>query len=142
MRRAKLFGLERAYRSSEFVNATIRRLFGLAFVDTTEVHSAVRAVESAIEQFQDSAVRDRLSELMRYFNTTWMVKFKPDEWNQLQDVALRTNNWSEAFHAAFSRRFARAHPNVRVVVKALKKVESQTRVMWNEFKHNPHGSKR
>ena len=105
MRRTKMIGLERAYRPSEFVNTTIRRLFGLAFVDTTEVHSAVRAVESAIEQFQDSAVRDRLSELMRYFNTTWMVKFKPDEWNQLQDVALRTNDWSEAFHAAFSRRF-------------------------------------
>ena len=79
MRRTKMIGLERAYRSSEFVNTTIRRLFGLAFVDTTEVHSAVRAVESAIEQFQDSAVRDRLSELMRYFNTTWMVMFKPDE---------------------------------------------------------------
>ena len=44
MRRAKMIGIERAYRPSELVNTTIRRLFGLAFVDSTEVGSAVRAI--------------------------------------------------------------------------------------------------
>ena len=49
-----------------------------------------------------------------------MAKYKPAEWNQFRDVSLRTNNLSEAFHAAFSRRFAWAHPNVRVMIDALK----------------------
>ena len=70
-----------------------------------------------------------------------MIKYKPTECNQFHDVSLRTNNWSEAFHAAFSRRFARVHPNIRVVIEALKNVESQTRIALKEFNHNLHTHK-
>ena len=137
MRRAKKIGLEGAYRTSAFVNATIRRLFGLPFVAMDEVEAALCAVENTLVQCPDECVRQKLLELMRYFRATWMNKYKPHEWNQVNDVVLRTNNWSEAFHAALSRRFVRAHPNVRVVVEALKNVEAQTRVAWNEFKCSP-----
>ena len=133
MRRAKKIGLEGAYRTSEFVNGTIRRLFGLAFVEVDEVGVAVCAVEETISNASDDGTRQKLFSLMQYFRKTWTVKCKPAEWNQFRDVSLRTNNWSEAFHAAFSRRFARAHPNVRVMIEALKNVESQTRIAWNEF---------
>ncbi len=141
MRRTKKLGLEGAYRSSEFVNRTIRRLFGLAFVEVAEVEDAISAIEETISQVSDDETRQKLFTLMQYFRKTWISKYKPTEWNQFRDVSLRTNNWSEAFHAAFSRRFTRAHPNVRVVIEALKNVESHTRIAWNEFNHNLHARK-
>ena len=137
MRRAKKIGLEGAYRTSAFVNATIRRLFGLPFVARDDVEAALCAVENTLVLCPDDGVRQKLLELMRYFRATWMGKYKPHEWSQFNDVVLRSNNWSEAFHAALSRRFVRAHPNVRVVVEALKNVEAQTRVAWNEFRCSP-----
>ena len=47
VRRAKKVGLETAYRTSAFVNATIRRLFCHVFVETGEVEDAVRSVENS-----------------------------------------------------------------------------------------------
>ena len=138
MRRAKKLGLEGAYRTSVFVNGTIRRLFGLAFVEVDDVEVGVRAIEETISNESDDGTRQKLFALIQYFRKTWMIKYKPSEWNQFRDVSLRTNNWSEAFHAAFSRRFARAHPNIRVVIEALKNVESQTKITWNDFINAVH----
>ena len=137
MRRANKVGLETAYRTSSFVNTTLRRLFGLAFVATCEVEDAVRSIENTLHDCSEDGTRLKLVWFMEYFRQTWMTKYKPNEWNQFRDVSLRTNNWSEAFHAAFSRRFARAHPNIKVMLEALRNVEMKTRVAWNEFKHNP-----
>ena len=57
---------------------------------------------------------------------------------QCMDLSFRTNNWSESFNSVFSRRFARCHPNMYVTVDALKKVENEVHVLWNEFVLGPH----
>ena len=80
-------------------------------------------------------------ELFDYFRRTWIGKFPPQEWNQTIDVSIRSNNWSEAFHSSFARRFARGHPNISVAIEALKRVENSVHVTWNEFKTRPRRAK-
>ena len=69
----------------------------------------------------------------------WQIS--PEEWNQSLDVSIRSNNWSEAFHSSFARRFVRGHPNIRVVIEALRRVENTVHVTWNEFKTRPRPPK-
>ena len=137
MRRVKKVGLQREYASVPFVNTTVRRLFALSFVKPAEVPDAVGAIEAEMSAFGGDGVGTKLNELMTYFRRTWLHKYPPDEWNQCADIAFRSNNWSESFHAAFSRRFARGHPNIRVMVEALKLVEREVHVSWNEFMTRP-----
>ena len=84
----------------------------------------------------------KLDELFDYFRRTLIGKYPPDEWNQSLEVSTRSNNWTEAFHSSFARRFVRGHPNIRVVIEALKRVENTVRVTWNEFKTRPRPKKR
>ena len=133
MRRVENVGLQREYTRSPFVNMTVRRLFALSFIRPVEVSQAVDSIEREISNSESGGVRMKLDTLMCYFKKTWLRKYSPDEWNRCIDVSFRTNNWSESFHSAFSRRFARCHPNIYVMVDALKKVENEVRVLLNEF---------
>ena len=134
MRRVKRVGLQREYASVPFVNVTVRRLFALAFVPEAEVAAAVDMIDDEISECGNGHVAGKLNELMIYFKKTWLRKYPPIEWNQCADCSFRSNNFSESFHAAFSRRFARGHPNIRVAVEALKTVENEVHVLWNEFR--------
>ena len=137
MRRVKKVGLQREYTRSPFVNMTVRRLFSLSFIQPTEVGMAVVLIEQEISNFECESVKMKLNALMCYFKKTGLRKYPPDDWNQCVDVSFRTNNWSESFNSAFSRRFARCHPNIYVMVDALKKVENEVHVLWNEFMRGP-----
>lgn len=135
MRRVKRVGLQREYASVPFVNVTVRRLFALAFVPEAEVAAAIDMIDDEISECGNETVAAKMNELMNYFKKTWLQKYPPVEWNQCADCSFRSNNFSESFHAAFSRRFARGHPIIRVAVEALKTVENEVHVLWNEFKY-------
>ena len=135
MRRVKRVGLQREYASAPFVDVAVRRLFALAFVPEAEVAAAVDMIDDEISECGNETVAAKMNELMNYFKKTWLRKYPPIEWNQCADCSFRSNNFSESFHAAFSRRFARGHPNIRVAVEALKTVENEVHVLWNEFKY-------
>ena len=106
-----------------------------------EVEQTFELIRDDVADFIPESVRMKLHELFNYFRRTWIVKYPPDEWNQSLDVSIRSNNWSEAFHSSFARRFVRGHPNIRVVVEALRRVENTVHVTWNEFKNRPQPQK-
>ena len=133
MRRVKKVGLQKEYTTSSFVNTVVRRLFVLSFIPPIEVPQAVNLIEREITAFGCESIVMKLNALMCYFKKTWISKYPPNDWNQCVDISFRSNNWSESFNSAFSRRFARCHPNIHVMVDALKRVENEVHVLWNEF---------
>ena len=141
MKRIKKIGLQASYANLPLVNKTVRRLFALPFIMPWEVEQTFGLIVDDVADFTPENVRVKLYELFDYFRRTWIGKYPPDEWNQSLDVSMRSNNWSEAFHSSFARRFVRGHPNIRVVIEALKRVENTLRVTWNEFKTRPRPKK-
>ena len=137
MKRVKKIGLQSAYANVPTVNKAVRRLFALPFLAPWEVEEAFVLIERDVAGFAEESVERKMEALFDYFRRTWLVKYGAEEWNQSLDVTFRSNNWAEAFHSSFARRFARCHPNIRVAIEALRRVENNVHVEWNEFKHRP-----
>ena len=140
-KRIKKVGLQASYANLPLVNQTVRRMFALPFVLPWEVEETFMMIVNEAAGSCPKSVGEKLDELFVYFRRTWLGKYPPEEWNQSFDVSIRSNNWSEAFHSSFARRFVRGHPNIRIVIEALRRVENTLRVTWNEFKNMPRRPK-
>lgn len=105
------FGKE--YTTNTEINELIRLFFSLAFVPPENINDYYEEIKNKIKTISDEKLKDKMDQFCQYFTTTWIEDtYHVEDWNQLNDLELRSNNWSESFNALFAKRFAKSHPNI------------------------------
>ena len=78
-----------------------------------------------------------MDQFCQYFTTTWIEDiYHVDDWNQLNDLELRSNNWSESFNALFSKRFAKSHPNIYHLLTVIQDICNYYKYIWQDNMQN------
>ena len=74
-----------------------------------------------------------------YFNYTWVSGsvYNCEDWNQLDDIEVRTNNWCESWNSDFSKRFSKSHHNIFTLVETIKKSTTYYNFIYFDQLRNP-----
>lgn len=123
-----------SYNNDIDINMIVKYLMNLPFIEPKEMKEYFKVIEEEVKKVKDDKERGKLEELLKYFNRTWMDgTFKLKDWNQLKDLSRRTNNWSESFHSAFSRKFNSSHPNIFKLISVLNDTITLYQNDYNDF---------
>ncbi|KAL8591161.1 hypothetical protein ACOMHN_049943 [Nucella lapillus] len=96
-------------------------------------------------------IGERVEELCDYMVRTWVGDERPlfarqiwSHFDTLGEETVKTNNHLESYHAAFAKNFRCAHPNIFVLVSALKRKQKETEIAINRLNagHAPPPKKR
>ena len=110
------------YKENSDVRCIIRKLMALAFLPVIAVRPAFSELKN------DPTVSELgLSELLEYYDGTWLHKFKQRMCN-VHKLIIRTNNRMEGWHHKINQTIGNAHPGVHEFIKVFKGEQSCTEV--------------
>lgn len=120
IKKVKYLELGEYYNSNKDLNLIIKYYMNLCFIEISEMEEYLGIIEIEIEKIRDGTIKERMNEFKDYFRTTWMSEhYTPIDWNQLSDIAHRSNNWAESFHSCFGKKFNSSHPNINKLMVIL-----------------------
>lgn len=133
IRNVKSLRLGNEYKSNVEINEIVRLYFSLSFVPIDQIEDYQIEIRKRIEKISDLFLKEKMLSFDSYFSRTWMDKiYKKSDWNQLVDIQLRSNNWSESFNSLFSKRFCKPHPNIYQLVFVIDEVDKYYKFIWND----------
>ena len=124
IKHVKKNNLGSAYTTDPEINSFIRLFFGLPFIEKHEIDFYLEIIKSEISHISNETHKTNANGFFQYFTDTWVAgkHYSIEDWSQYNDLKLMTNNWSESFNAAISRRFSRSHPNCFTLIEMLASV--------------------
>lgn len=127
-RKVQEVGLVPAYKDTEQypeISEFVQLCMALAFIPQSDVVDQFNECVSNLSEEQ----KRLLDRFILYFRETWVSGLFPIKlWNKYgQDFLHRTNNRVESWHSTLKQKLP-AHPNIFVLVNALKMIESGTQL--------------
>ena len=133
-KRIRKLGLQKYYSRSQEFNSIFRQYISLCFVPIEEVRDFQGIIKEQIDKIEDNEIKTVLEAFYNYFCDCWIDgKYSISDWNQLSDITIRSNNWTESYHAFFGRRFNKSHPNIMVALESLSNVASDILLSYNDY---------
>lgn len=124
-RKIQKIGLAAEYSKDNDVGQYLRYIFGLPFLNPTDVGECfaidfgeiLPAEHQAVQQFADYLVDNYISE---------EADFPPEMWAENSSSLQRTTNACESFHSKFNSLFYNPHPNIFQFLEVLKNIQIDT----------------
>ncbi|KAL8617637.1 hypothetical protein ACOMHN_038029 [Nucella lapillus] len=134
-RKVQNLGLAVPYRELQEVKSFVRRMAALPLVPLEELDNAWMIIHGEAPG-DVQGIGERVEELCDYM--IW------SHFDTLGEDTVKTNNHLESYHAAFAKNFRCAHPNIFVLVSALKRKQKETEIAINRLNagHAPPPKKR
>ncbi|KAL8624922.1 hypothetical protein ACOMHN_016218 [Nucella lapillus] len=123
-----------AYRDDPEVRDIVRLLEVLPIVPEDRLNEAWISIHAAAP-----CNKPGVGDLLNYMVHTWMGDypvFNRQLWNQynnLGEESVRTNNHLESFHSSFRKAFRNPHPNIFVLISELKKRQKATEISVSQL---------
>ncbi|KAL8621075.1 hypothetical protein ACOMHN_040600 [Nucella lapillus] len=149
-RKVQNLGLAVPYRELQEVKSFVRRMAALPLVSLEELDNAWMIIHGEAPG-DVQGIGERVKELCDYMVRTWVGDERPlfarqigSHFDTLGEDTVKTNNHLESYHAAFAKNFRCAHPNIFVLVSALKRKQKETEIAINRLNagHAPPPKKR
>ena len=134
----------KVFYSDPGVRKFIRSFLALPFIPSDQIHSALDIITQQRPP-HSSTTHALLSQSETYFHRTWINGNNPPVIrNCYMNFELRTTNHVEGWHRLFNEKVKIAHPNIFVLIKALKNEERTTRNRMRELDngHRPQPMKK
>lgn len=116
-RKIQSLGLTNLYRDDSQVRATLRQLMALG-------HLPAARIGPFFENLRSNAAPG-LETLFQYYQRYWIEDIGPDRFS-VYELATRTNNNLESWHAAFNKFVGKSHPNIYEIIDCLRKEQAHT----------------
>ncbi|KAL8586094.1 hypothetical protein ACOMHN_065438 [Nucella lapillus] len=133
-RKVQNLGLTTAYRDDPEVRDIVRLLAVLPIVPEDRLDEAWISIHAAAP-----CNKPGVGDLLNYMVHTWMGDypvFNRQLWNQYNNLGeeyVRTNNHLESFHSSFRKAFRNPHPNIFVLISELKKRQKATEISVSQL---------
>ncbi|KAL8599921.1 hypothetical protein ACOMHN_057698 [Nucella lapillus] len=133
-RKVQNLGLTTAYRDDPEVRDIVRLLAVMPIVPEDQLDEAWISIHAAAP-----CNKPGVGDLLNYMVHTWMGDypvFNRQLWNQynnLGEESVRTNNHLESFHSSFRKAFRNPHPNIFVLISELKKRQKATEISVSQL---------